>query len=136
MERSTLSCKLPSAAKIQAKKVPHPDVFTEMDITSATVFSGFVSLSLSSFIPLHIGKRGTLSVNSVLLINLARFVNDLLNQDHMCESVNAAIFRKRTKTNKQKKIYCQTSVVFMTLGCCAKDTRNVTHIHLNSFCSK
>lgn len=50
-------------------------------------------------------------MNFALLINLTEFVNDLLNQDHMCEWDFS-----EAKIN-DRKIYYQTSVEFGTLGC-------------------
>lgn len=47
-------------------------------------------------------------MNFVLLINLPEFVNDLLNQDHMCESVDVGFLGSENKLEKKKEnIYYQ-----------------------------
>lgn len=70
-------------------RVPHPAVFTEMDIPAATVFSarllffsGFLFLFFFFF---SLEKRvDEPSLNSSLLMNLIECVNDFLKQEHVC----------------------------------------------------
>lgn len=68
-------------------RVPHPAVFTEMDIPAATVFSALL-LFFSGFLFFFffIRNEGTLdepSLNSPLLMNLIECVNDYLKQEHI-----------------------------------------------------
>lgn len=67
--------KLSHAAKIQTNKVPHPAVFTEMDIAPATVFLWLVLLSILVFFSDLKGKNSTWTL--ALLINQMEYLKDL-----------------------------------------------------------